>query len=326
MADWRRELANRRRNVSERRPSRLGLASFFLSAASGGLFVFLALASGVLHGFVPSGLDAPGVGIVAFFLMVSLVLAMFGSLVLAAAALARSARGWWAPAGAWMFSAVVLVLAVFHGVAWFPFGGTPASAVLGNPSMVEVKPGAAPEDEAIMPEPFGPPPSSPPEAILTSARRDAVGFEGTFCWAPDWAANCVEDAGVPLLGERDTIAIQRDKAADLVFVLRASEGEFEEGTPVVERVVAYPVGQETEILPGDAGARYLVPAGEDRALEKTDVHFESNNGLTKVFATVPAGEYVFQVSATPPQGVDAWKRATYHYRVLVLPEGVATRG
>jgi hypothetical protein len=153
-----------------------------------------------------------------------------------------------------------------------------------------------------------------------------VGFEGTFCWAPDWAANCVEDAGIPLLGERDTVAVRRGEAADLVFVLRASEGEFEEGNPVVEGVAAFPVGQEVEILPGDTGVRYLVPAGQDRALEKTMVDFEAKSGLTRVFAEVPAGEYVFQVSARPPEGLDSWKVAKYHFRVLVLPEEVADRG
>ena len=37
-------------------------------------------------------------------------------------------------------------------------------------------------------------------------------------------------------------------------------------------------------------------------------------------AEVPEGEYVFQVSARPPEGVDSWVAATYHFRVLVLPE------
>jgi len=171
----------------------------------------------------------------------------------------------------------------------------------------------------MAPEPLGRQPGSPPEAILSSARRDASGFEGTFCWAPDWAANCVEDAGIPLLGERETVAVQRDETMNLVFALRASEGEFEEGTPVVAGVSAYPVGQEVEILPGDMGARYLVPAGERRALEKREVGFEVENGPTEVLADVPTGEYVFQVSARPPEGVDAWKLATYHFRVLVLP-------
>ena len=315
-------MATNQRTVPEERPSALGLISLFLSGASGTLFVLLALVSGVLSRSVPSEVDAPGVGFVFLFLMTSLVFALLVSLVVAAVALTRPARGWRAPAVAWMFSASVLTLALFRGFVWEPFGGpTPP----GGPP-VESVPGPVAEEEAMVPEPFGPQPGSPPEAILTSARRDAVGFEGTFCWAPDWAANCVEDAGIPLLGERETVAVQRGEAADLVFALRASEGEFEEGSPVVEGVKAFPVGQEVEILPGDTGVRYLVPAGKDRALEKTEVSFEAKGGLTKVFADVPAGEYVFQVSARPPEGPDTWKVASYHFRVLVLPKEVAVRG
>ena len=303
------------RTVPGERTSALGLISLFISGAAGTLFALLVLAFGLLSRFVPSEADAPGAGIVFLFLMLSLVLALLVSLVLSAVALTRSVRGWRAPAVAWMFSASVLTLAFFGGFVWEPFGEAPP---LGGPQ-VESAPGPVAEDETIMPEPFGPQPGSPPEAILTSARRDAVGFEGTFCWAPDWAANCVEDAGIPLLGERDTVAVQRGEAADLVFVLRASEGEFEEGNPVVERVAAFPVGQEVEILPGDTGVRYLVPAGRDRALEKTKVSFEAKGGLTRVFADVPAGEYVFQVSVRPPEGSDSWRVANYHFRVLVLP-------
>lgn len=218
-----------------------------------------------------------------------------------------------------MVSSSVLALAFHHGIVWDPSRGA-TSALPEGPSL-EGAPDAAAREDIMAPEPLGPQPGSPPEAILSSARRDASGFEGTFCWAPDWAANCVEDAGIPLLGGRDTVAVQRDETMDLVFALSASEGgEFEEGNPVVAGAAAYPVGQEVEILPGEMGVQYLVPAGESRALEKKEVGFEAKNNLTEVFADVPAGEYVFQVSARPPEGVDAWKLATYHFRVLVLPE------
>jgi len=36
---------------------------------------------------------------------------------------------------------------------------------------------------------WGPQPADPPEAILTSARRDAAAFEGTFYLAPKWASS-----------------------------------------------------------------------------------------------------------------------------------------
>lgn len=309
-------------DVSGKRASTLGLASLTLSGVAGTLFAMLALVSGALSRLVSAEIDAPGAGFVFLFVMLSLIFTLLVSLVLSAVALSRPGHGWRMPAVAWMFSASVLSLALFRGFAWDPFGG---ATPLGGPTVNSV-PGSVMEEEAVMPEPFGPQPGSPPEAILTSDRRDAAGFEGTFCWAPDWASSCVEDAGIPLLGERDTVAVQRGEAADLVFVLRASEGEFEEGNPVVEEVAAYPVGQEVEILPGDEGVRYLVPAGKNRALEKTEVDFEAKNGLTRVTADVPAGEYVFQVSARPPDGPKSWKVATYHFRVLVLPEEVAALG
>ncbi|MDQ4126695.1 MAG: hypothetical protein M3151_01845 [Actinomycetota bacterium] len=308
-------MTTKEKTVTEERPSALGLSSLFISGAAGTLFALLALVFGVLSRFVPSEVDAPGAGIVFLYLMLSLVFALLVSLVLSAVALTRSVRGWQAPAVAWMFSASVLTLALFRGFVWEPLREVPP---LEGPPVKSVA-GPVAEEEAMMPEQFGPQPGSPPGAILSSARRDAVGFEGTLCWAPNWATNCVEDAGIPLLGERDTVAVQRGEAADLVFVLRASEGEFEEGNPVVEGVSAFPVGQEIEILAGDTGVRYLIPAGKGRALDKTKVDFEANGGLTKVFADVPAGEYIFQVSARPPEGTDSWRLANYHFRVLVLP-------
>lgn len=308
--------------VPEKRISSLGLVSLAISGSAGALFALLALVSGMLTRFVPFEIDAPGAGLVFLFVMVCLIFALLVSLVLSAVALTRPTRGWRTPAVAWMFSASVLTLALFRGLVWDSSGGAPS---LGGPPVKSVSEPVA-EEEAMMMEPFEPQPGSPPEAILSSARRDAVGFEGTFCWAPEWASNCVKDAGVPLLGERDTVAVQRGEAADLVFALRASEGEFEEGNPVVEGVAAYPVGQEVEILPGDSGVRYLVPAGKDRALEKTEVEFEAKSGFTRVFADVPAGEYVFQVSARPPERPGSWNVANYHFRVLVLPREVSARG
>lgn len=82
-----------RRNAPQRRPPSLGSASLVLSGVSGALFAFLALAQGVLSRLAPSGVDAPGVGLVVGALVLSLVLAMLTSLVLAAIALALPGRG-----------------------------------------------------------------------------------------------------------------------------------------------------------------------------------------------------------------------------------------
>lgn len=106
-----------------------------------------------------------------------------------------------------------------------------------------------------------------------------------------------------------------------MFVLRASEGKYVEWNPVPKGAVAYPLGQGAKRVPTPVGVRYLVPDGESRALEKETLDLGRRGRVTKVFADVPEGEYVFQVSAGQSEGADAsWGVADYHFRVLVLPE------
>ena len=150
-----------------------------------------------------------------------------------------------------------------------------------------------------------------------------MGLEGTFCWAPEWAVNCVEDAGIPLPGERDTLAVKRGETLDLVFVLRSSEGRFDERNPRVTGAVAYPLDQETKTIPTPPEDRYLVPDGSSRELSEERLAVKGGPGLSKITSEVPAGEYVFQVSARPPEPpgeVESWRKATYHFRVKVLPK------
>jgi hypothetical protein len=44
-----------------------------------------------------------------------------------------------------------------------------------------------------------------------------------------------------------------------------------------------------------------------------------SQALDVACGTGQSTEYVFQVSTQPSKGVDSWKVATYHFRVLVWP-------
>lgn len=220
-----------------------------------------------------------------------------------------------------MIGASVLLSAGTQPPLWAPYG--PGSGEqLPEPDMMDES--GIPEEEMMegMMEDMGAPPGSPPQAILTSARRNAVGLEGTFCWAPAWADNCVEDAGIPLPEDHEALAVKQGEAVDLAFVLRSSEGEFNERNPEVTGTVAYPLDQETKTISSPPETRYLVPDGSRRELTKEPLDVKGGAGLKKVTANVPEGEYIFQVTAQspePPGEVESWLRAQYHFRVKVLP-------
>ena len=291
--------------------------------------------------------DAPGLALLAMLLILACLLSAVLALALAAAALVRPPGRWWAFAAAgWMVGASFLWYANAQEALWTPLGGGPEDPAAesaqydqGPPSdqqgasgMGWAEPEEVVEGEGMaMEEPF-PPITEPPPAYLTSARRDATGLEGTYCWAPEWAPDCVEDAGIPLPDERETLAIRQGEAADLVFALRGSEAPpaFFEEEPIVEGAVAYPLEQEAKTVPDPSGLGYLVPDGGSRALEKEEVGLREGEeaGVTKVVADVPEGEYVFQVSARPREGADSspWAVANYHYRVRVLPGKDPTAG
>jgi hypothetical protein len=310
----------RRFTSGERRRNALGVASLVLSVFPGALFLLLVSFASFLNRWTysPAGeIDAPGLGVLVLLLTLACLFSIFVAMALAATALVRPGRGWPTAVAGWMVGVSVLWYAGTQDALWTPFGGganvpTPESAPIERaPAPPEEAPGMRWVEPEIGSEEMGPHPPGPPGAILTSARRDAIGFEGTFCWAPEWAENCVEDAGVPLLPETETIAVERGKAADLAFAGR---------DPVLTGAVAYPLEQEAKTVPAFEGVRYLVPQGERRTLNKEELELRREGGLTKIFADVPEGEYVFQISARPPGDVDTWKVATYHFRVLVLPD------
>ena len=74
-------------------------------------------------------------------------------------------------------------------------------------------------------------------------------------------------------------------------------------------------------MPTPVKVCYLVPAGGRQALDKETLGMERQGRAAEVVADVPEGEYVFQVTARPPEGVDpSWAAANYHFRVLVSAE------
>ena len=83
---------------------------------------------------------------------------------------------------------------------------------------------------------------APRYPLQPSSRRGRV--RGHLLLVPEWTEDCVEDAGIPLWPEKETITVRQGEAAHLVFALRASEGKYVEGNPVLESAVAYPLGQE----------------------------------------------------------------------------------
>jgi hypothetical protein len=108
-----------------------------------------------------------------------------------------------------MVGASVLWYAGAQEVLWTPFGDGPKYAPEPEVAMVHEAPPPKRDSPMKKVQPK-PPPSGPPEAILTNAHhRDAGGFEGTFCWEPEWAQTCVEDAGIPVLPEQDTLIIRQ---------------------------------------------------------------------------------------------------------------------
>ncbi len=308
----------RRFTTGERRRRALGVASLVISGPAGTLLLLLLFVARFLErvgGPRMGALDAPGLGLVVGFLALGCVLSIVAALVVAAVALSRPGRGWPAAAAGWMVGASALCLAGAQAGVW-----TKGPEVRSADGMaLEESGGTRWEEPAPDVGAGGRPPAGPPDAVLTSARRDAIGFEGAFCWAPEWAENCVEDAGIPLPPEQEAIAVRRGETADLVFVLRASEGEFSERSPVPTGAVGYPLGQEAKTAPAaPMGVRYLVPDGGSRALEKQGLDLKREGRATGVVADVPEGEYVFRVTARPPEGVESWVEANYHFRVLVL--------
>jgi hypothetical protein len=96
---------------------------------------------------------------------------------------ASEAGSWVAMAVAgWMVGASVLWYAGAQEVLWTPFGDGPKYAP--EPEVAVVHEAPPPKRDSPMKEVQPkPPPSGPPEAILTNAHhRDAGEFEGTFCW------------------------------------------------------------------------------------------------------------------------------------------------
>lgn len=312
-----------RRTYRSRRYSASGITSLALSVSSGAAFLILVWLADFLDrisGLRAGELDAPGAGLVVLFVVLGCFLSTLTALALAAAALLRPGRGWGLPAAAWMIGASVLAYAGAQDVVW-----TPVGSGRGEPVEIEGSPvvhqGMEKRKQAagIVEKGWGPQPASPPEAILSSSHLDAGGFEGTFCWDPGWAKDCVEDAGIPLWPEQETIEVRQGQPAELVFVLRSSEGKYAEGNPVIEGAVAYPLAQEAKTVPTPVGVRYLVPDGGRRALEKEQLGLGHQGRALEVMADVPEGEYVFQVTVRQPEGVDpSWGVANYHFRVLVL--------
>ena len=301
----------------------LGLSSLVLSLCSGALFLSLLVlrraATRAMTSPVTGEMDAPGLGVFVLFVVLACLLTILVAMALAAAALVKPGRGWAMAVAGWMVGASVLWYAGAQEALWIPFGGGQKYAP--EPEVAVVHEAAPPKVASPMKEAQPkPPPSGPPEAVLTNAHQwDAGGFEGTFCWEPEWAENCVEDAGIPVLPEQETLAIQQGEAAHLVFVLRSWEREFAERNPVITDSAAYPLEQEARTVSALEGVRYVVPEGESRALKKEELGLKREGRMTKVVADVPEGEYVFQISARPPEGVATWKGATYYFRVLVLP-------
>jgi hypothetical protein len=254
------------------------------------------------------------------FVVLACLLSILAAMSFAAAALVKPDRGWAVAVAGWMVGALILWYAGAQETVWTPIGG--GSKYAPEPEVAVVHEAAPPEGASPMKEVQPkPPPSGPPEAILSNAHhRDAGGFEGTFCWEPEWAQTCVEDAGIPVLPEQDTLIIQQGEAAHLVFVLRSWEREFAERNPVVTDSVAYPLEQEVRTVATLEGVRYLVPDGESRVLKREELDLEREGRLTKVVADVPGGEYVLRISARPAEGVAKWKMATYYFRVLVLAQ------
>lgn len=309
-----------RRSNPERRGPALEVTALILSVSSGALFLLIVFSVRLLSGWTASPVTGdmePGPAVAVLLILLLCLLSILVALVLAAVSLLRPRRGWPLAAVGWMVGASVLWYATAQSVFWTPLesAGEPVqieeSALPPEeaPGMTRVEPGAMMEEGG---------PAGPPGAILTSDRRDAMGFEGTFCWAPERASNCVEDAGIPLPPEQEAIAVERGKAADLVFMNGAN--------PPLTGAAAYPLGQEAKTVPTMMGIRYLVPDGGKRALEKEELGLRRGGETTEVVAGVPAGEYVFQVSARPPEGVDSWVAANYHFRVLVLPAERAAAG
>jgi hypothetical protein len=317
------------RRTYRRRYSALEIASLALSVFSGASFLLLVWFLEFLDrvtGLPVGEMDGPGLGLVVRFVVLGCFLSTLTALALAAAALLRPGGGWGLPAAAWMIGASVLAYAGAQNVLWTPMGGDPSKRVgLGVPQVHQGMVARKQEAGAVE-KGWGPQPADPPEAILSNARRDAAGFEGTFCWAPEWAEDCVRDAGIPLLPEQETITVRQGEAADLVFVLRSSEREFVEGEPMLVGAVAYPLAQEAETVPTPAGVRYLVPDGESRALEKKQLYLEREVELedppwSVVVGEVPEGEYIFRISARQHEDVDpSWGVENYNFRVLILPE------
>ncbi|MGB3682972.1 MAG: hypothetical protein WA990_10865 [Rubrobacteraceae bacterium] len=298
-----------------------GVVSLALAGFSGFCIVLLAGFSWVFGAeslFELPGAEGPGAEVAYFLLTSAMILSALASLLLAAIALLKPGRGWRTAVAGWTVGVSVLLFAGSQAFLGDPYE-TESGEFSGGPGVADEM--GIPEEEMMM-EDMGAPPGTPPQAILTSDRRDSVGLEGTFCWTPGWAENCVEDAGIPLPGERDALAVKQDENLHLVFSLRGWEGRFDERDPEIAEAVAYTLDQETDTLPMPPEDRYLVPAGSSRKLTKEPLVVKGGSGEWKIAPDVPTGEYVFQVAAKSPEPlgeVETWSRATYHFRVKVLP-------
>lgn len=303
-----------------------GVVSLVLAGVSGAALVALVALVRISEEFWPSAgeIDAPGIGLLVFFFVAACLLSVVAALFLSAAALVKPGRGWRFAVAGWMVGASALAFVGVQSMIWSPYGnvpeGPPPDAAMIQDQMPQPEmPPEIIEEQMMMEEEMGASPGTPPEAILTSnAPREAVGLEGTFCWAPNWAENCVEDAGIPLPDGRDTVDVQTGEAVDVTFVLRSVEGQFSERDPKLTGAAVYPLDQPSKTVPAPRGEGYLIPGGQNRKLQKRKLDLKRENGPAKIVADVPAGEYVLQVSARSPDGAGSWSSANYHFRIQVF--------
>jgi hypothetical protein len=64
---------------------------------------------------------------------------------------------------------------------------------------------------------------------------------------------------------------------------------------------------------------YFHPSVIEKIKNYIGISAQVSQALDLVCGAGQSTEYVFQVSTQPPNGVDSWKVATHHLRVLVLP-------
>lgn len=291
----------------------LGVLSLVLAGISGaGIGAVWALIQLSELIWSPDDFDAPGVGLLVLFFAAGCLLLALTALLLAAVALVKPGRGWRAAVAGWLVGSAVLVFAVFQSTVGTPFGGPPEPP---PPERARGEPGAPPK-YLMMEEMMGAAPGTSPEALLSSDRREAVGLEGTFCWAPDRTADCVEDAGVPVPRNLDSVIVETGGVLDVTF-FTASRGEFRKRNPKLTGAVVYPLKQASKTTAAPGGAGYLLPDGPNRRLHEEELSLRGENG--EIVANAPAGDYVLQISTRSPEGAETWRTTDYHFRLRVLP-------